>query len=140
MTDIARRYLDAWSSHDPAAIGAVMTDDVDFEEVTLGEQLHGRHEVEAFAKRFNDTFSSDYRFVLVTEATTDTSLAIEWVVSGTHDRDSPMLAATGKPFTIRGATIARLDGGRIEYNRDYWDMAGFLRDVGVLPSADVTSS
>jgi len=52
---------------------------------------------------------------------------------GTHDRDSPALAATHKRFTIRGATIAKLDHAKITYNRDYWDMAGFLREVGVLP-------
>jgi steroid delta-isomerase-like uncharacterized protein len=60
-------------------------------------------------------------------------MAAEWTVSGTHDRSSPELPATGEPFTIRGATIARLRDGKIAYNRDYWDMASFLAQVGILP-------
>jgi steroid delta-isomerase-like uncharacterized protein len=134
MTDgLAQRYLEAWSAHDPSAVSAFMTDDVDFEDVTLGERLSGAEAVAAFVERFTDTFSTDYRFTLVSEATTATSLAAEWSVTGTHDRSSPALPATGKPFTIRGATIAQLHGGKIAVNRDYWDFATFLRDVGLLP-------
>jgi steroid delta-isomerase-like uncharacterized protein len=130
---LAQRYLDAWSAHDPVAVSAFMADDVAFEGVTLGECLSGRKEVAAFVERFTETFSSDYRFTLVSEATTATSLAAEWTVSGTHDRSSPALPATGQPFTIRGATIAQLRDGLIATNRDYWDLATFLRDVGLLP-------
>jgi steroid delta-isomerase-like uncharacterized protein len=131
---IAQRYLDAWNTHRAEEVGRFVTDDVDFEEVTLGEHLSGRKDVEAFVDRFTTTFSSNYRFELVTELSTDATMAAEWVVSGDHDRDSPLLPATDRPFTIRGATIARLTDGKISYNRDYWDMAGFLRQVGVLPS------
>jgi len=127
------RYLDAWNSYDPAEVGRFMTDDVDFEDVTMGEQLHGRDQVEEFAARFSKTFSSDYQFTLVTEFSSDDTFSAEWVVTGTHGHDSEMLPASGKPFTIRGATIARLRDGLIVYNRDYWDMATFLREIGVLP-------
>jgi steroid delta-isomerase-like uncharacterized protein len=128
------RYLAAWNSYDPTEVGRFMTDDVDFEDTTMGEQLQGRDQVEDFAARFTKTFSSDYRFTLVTEFTTDTTFAAEWTVSGTHGHDSPLLPATGKHFTIRGATIARLRDGKICYNRDYWDMATFLQEVGALPA------
>jgi steroid delta-isomerase-like uncharacterized protein len=134
MTDgLAQRYLDAWSAHDPSAVSAFMTDDVAFEDVPLGGRLSGPKEVAAFVEQFTDTFSSDYRFSLVRETTTATALAAEWTVSGTHDRSSPALPATGKPFTIRGATMAELRDGRIAASRDYWDLATFLRDVGLLP-------
>jgi steroid delta-isomerase-like uncharacterized protein len=126
-------YLEAWNERRGSAVGEFMDDAVDFEDVTMGATFKGRQEVEAFVEVFAQTFSSDYRFTLVTELLTDSSVAAEWVVSGTHDGSSPALAATGKPFTIRGATIARLRDGKITYNRDYWDMAGFLTQVGVLP-------
>jgi len=131
---LAGRYLAAWSCHDASAVAAFVTDDVDFEEVTLGERLHGRPAVADFVDRFTATFSSDYHFELVSELATSDRLAAEWTASGHHDRDSPTLPATHKPFTIRGVTIARLVDGKLSASRDYWDMAGFLRDVGLLPS------
>jgi steroid delta-isomerase-like uncharacterized protein len=130
---LGARYIAAWNTHDGAQVASFMTDDVDFEDVTMGASFHSPREVEAFAVEFGETFSSDYRFTLVTELATETSLAAEWTVSGTHDRSSPALPATGKPFTIRGATIAKLRDGKIAYNRDYWDMASFLVEVGILP-------
>jgi steroid delta-isomerase-like uncharacterized protein len=131
---LAGRYLAAWSRHDALAVAAFMTDDVDFEDVTLGERLHGKSAVADFVERFTNTFSSDYHFELVSELTTTDRLAVEWTVYGHHDRDSAAMPATHKPFTIRGVTIARLDKGKLSASRDYWDMAGFLRDVGVLES------
>jgi steroid delta-isomerase-like uncharacterized protein len=128
------RYLAAWDTHTAAAVGDFMDEDVDFEDLPLGQKLQGRKEVEQFVEQFDQTFSSDYRFTLVTEFVTDSTMALEWTVSGTHDRTSPALPATGKPFNIRGATIARLRNGKITYNRDYADMAAFLRQIGVLPS------
>jgi steroid delta-isomerase-like uncharacterized protein len=131
---LATQYLEAWNSRQGDAVALFMTDDVDFEDVTLGKRMHGRDAVKEFVERFSQTFSSDYHFELVTEFVSGASLAAEWSVSGHHDRDSPALPATHKPFTIRGATMARLEDGKISYNRDYWDMATFLREVGVLPS------
>jgi steroid delta-isomerase-like uncharacterized protein len=130
---LASRYLAAWNSHHGEAVAAFMTDDVDFEEVTLGERLRGRPAVADFVERFTNTFSSDYRFELISELTSTDGVAAEWTVSGHHDRDAPAMSATHKPFTIRGATIARLEDGKLRHSRDYWDMAGFLRDVGLLP-------
>ena len=131
---LGMRYLAAWDTHIPSDVGAFMDDDVDFEDLPLGQKLHGRKEVEEFVALFDQTLSSDYRFTLVTEFVTESTMALEWTVSGTHDRTSPALPATGKPFNIRGATIARLSNGKITYNRDYSDMADFLRQVGVLPA------
>ena len=127
-------YLEAWNSHRASAVGEFMDDAVDFEDVTMGATFKSRNEVEAFVDEFTQAFSSDYRFTLITELATDTSVGAEWVVSGTHDGSSPALAATGKPFSIRGATIARIRDGKIVYNRDYWDMAGFLTQIGALPA------
>ena len=131
---LANRYLAAWSSHRGDAVAAFMSADVDFEEVTLGERLHGHLAVADFVERFTTTFSSDYHFQLVAELATPDGFAVEWTVSGHHDRDAPALPATHQPFTIRGATVAHLTDGKIDRSRDYWDMASFLRDVGLLPT------
>ena len=127
------RYIDAWNTHDATVIGDLMDDDVDFEDIALGAVFHNRKELELWAGQIADGFSTDYRFALVSEFTTDDSFCAEWTMSGTHDRSSPEMPATGKPFTIRGATIARLRDGKMTYDRDYWDMAGFLRQIGALP-------
>jgi ketosteroid isomerase-like protein len=35
---------------------------------------------------------------------------------------------------VRGATVLRLENGRISRNSDYWDMATLLGQLGLMPS------
>jgi steroid delta-isomerase-like uncharacterized protein len=53
-------------------------------------------------------------------------------MTGTLSGNSPELPATGKSFSVRGATIAQLKNGKIQRNADYWDLATFLRQVGLM--------
>ena len=84
-----------------------------------------------FVERFTALTSS--RRITVSSSSTSSRpsphLTAEWTVPGTHDRKlARTLAATNKPFTIRGLLrIAQLHApARLVRNRDYWDMAGFL--------------
>jgi hypothetical protein len=47
----------------------------------------------------------------------------------------PRLPATGKGFAVRGCTICERKAGKITRNSDYWDMAAFLRQTGLMPGA-----
>ena len=59
--------------------------------------------------------------------------AIEWEMLGTNTGASGGFPATGKPYRIRGASIGELDpDGRITANRDYWNLAAYLIEVGLL--------
>jgi steroid delta-isomerase-like uncharacterized protein len=57
----------------------------------------------------------------------------EWVMTGVHQGDVPGLPATGKPFRIRGCGVGRIRDGRIAEVTEYWNMAEFLIQVGILP-------
>jgi hypothetical protein len=80
-------------------------------------------------------FSSDFRFTVNTALESDGAYAFEWVLSVTHDRANPQLgfAATGRYFAVPGLTIGQRRDGEIVQNRDYWNVAGFLMQVGSLP-------
>ena len=52
---------------------------------------------------------------------------------GAHKGDMPGLPATGKSFTLRGASIFDLAGDKIRSTRDYWDFAIALRQLGLMP-------
>ena len=61
-------------------------------------------------------------------------------MSGTHDRPSrqPPLPATGKKYSIRGVAVGRLEGDRIKEDTLYYDLAGFLAQVGLMPAPAAT--
>ena len=56
----------------------------------------------------------------------------EWTLSGTQRGDMPGIPATGKQFSVRGVSILELEDGKIRRCSDYWDMAEFLKQLGVM--------
>ncbi len=128
-----KAYLDAWSSHDGSEVVALMADDVVFEDVPMGVRCEGKKAVAALVAEMAQA-SDDFRFEFVTEIRAGSGYAGEWVLSGTNTGEGAGLPATGKSFTIRGLSIGHLaPDGRILGNRDYWNMAELLTQVGLLP-------
>jgi hypothetical protein len=57
----------------------------------------------------------------------------EWIMRGTHKGDLPGMPATGRRVEVRGASIFEFAGNRIRRCSDYWDMATFLKQLGLMP-------
>ena len=128
-------YLDAWNAHDAAAVARHMADDAIYEDVALGRVLHGPSEIASFVEEATRS-SSDFRFEVVSLFAAGNDYANEWVMAGTNDRERGGVPATGRSFHVRGASIGRLDAsGRIVENRDYYNLAELLTQLGMQPTA-----
>jgi steroid delta-isomerase-like uncharacterized protein len=128
-------YLDAWNAHDPAAVARYMADDAIYEDVALGRVLHGPSEIAAFVEEATRA-SSDFRFEEVSLFTAGGVYANEWIMTGTNDREVQGVPATGRSFRVRGASVGKLDAsGRIVENRDYYNLAEMLAQLGIQPPA-----
>ena len=54
---------------------------------------------------------------------------------GTNSSEVRGVPPTGRSFRVRGASIGKLDAnGRIIENRDYYNLAELLTQLGVLPT------
>ena len=127
------RYLEAWNSHDGGQVGAFMAEDATYEDLALGVLHEGRDAIKTFAEEA-DSFSSDYRFISISTQQSGSSYAMEWEMVGTNTGEGGGLPATNKPYKIRGASVGVVDDdGKIKHNRDYWNMADYLVQVGILP-------
>jgi len=129
------RYLDAWNAHDPAAVARHMADGAVYEDVALGRVLHGPSEIAKFVEEATRS-SSNFRFEVVSLISTGSDYANEWVMLGTNDRALPGVPATGRSFRVRGASVGKLDSsGLIVENRDYYNLAELLTQLGIPPTA-----
>lgn len=129
---VLEQWATAWSSHDADKVLSLLTEDCIYEDVTFGVVTRGQKEVRAFA---DGVFAGipDFKIELTAKFATDTWGAMEWIMSGTHKGDFPGMPATGRRFSGRGITIVELQAGKIRRNSDYWDAAGVMRQVGLLP-------
>jgi hypothetical protein len=59
----------------------------------------------------------------------------EEVMSGTNDGPAGGQPATGRPYRVRRASVGTLTAqGLIAENRDYWNMADVLAQIGLTPA------
>jgi steroid delta-isomerase-like uncharacterized protein len=136
METWAQKYTGAWNRHSATDVAAFMTADAVFVDTTLGETFRGPQEIGQWVESMVTSFSSDFSMALRHSVVTSTGFATEWIMRGTHDGSTHQLAATGKHFDIRGATVGEVRDGKICGLRDYWDLAGFLAQVGAaMPRA-----
>jgi steroid delta-isomerase-like uncharacterized protein len=78
----------------------------------------------------------DHRFEIKQALESGEDVALEGDYVGTHTGplglpDGQSVPATGRPVRAPFVTIFRVRGGRIVSHRSYWDLAGFLRQLGL---------
>jgi len=127
---IAKGWIAAWNSHDPAKWATYFTPDIYYEDVTFGEISHGSAEAGKFAAFF---FSDvpDLKLELVEAHVDGNHGSIQWILTGTDKG----VFKTGKKFKVRGVSIITLNNGKISRSLDYYDLATIMKQVGVLPAS-----
>jgi steroid delta-isomerase-like uncharacterized protein len=130
-TTLAQQLVDAWNTHDPERTVALLTEDHVYEDVTFGAVNRGPAETQQF---FASAFAAfpDLHFEATAAVVSAEQGALEWTMTGTHRGDMPGMPATGKAFTVRGATVFEITGNKLRSVRDYWDAATLLRQLGLL--------
>jgi steroid delta-isomerase-like uncharacterized protein len=129
-TNLLDKWAQAWTAHDiPALVGLYRPDGI-YEDAAFGSVAHGAAEIKAFAA---GTFvgSPDFRITVTHRDLSATGGHIEWIMSGTQAGAFPGLPATGKKFSVRGATILLIKDGKIVRSTDYWDAVTLMRQVGL---------
>ena len=121
----------SWSRHDIDKLLSLYTDACVYEDVTMAAVNRGKAEVEQFARTVFTAFP-DFNIELTSGFTAGNWAGAEWTMKGTHKGDLPGMPATGRGFSVRGATICELRSGKIKRNSDYWDMVTFLKQTGLM--------
>jgi len=133
LEKMMNEYLAAWNAHDVEKLLSFFTDDIVYDDVPIGKAYRGKKEVKDFAI---STFANfpDFKLEMKPSFIAGDQAAGEWVMSGTFANSNiPGMPATGKSFSIPGASVTEFRGGKISRNADYWNMAAFLQQVGLMP-------
>jgi steroid delta-isomerase-like uncharacterized protein len=126
--ELVEREFSAWNSHDPDRVVAFFTDDVTYEDVTYGMVAHGHPELRKMAADFFAAVP-DLKLEVVNTRLDKNGGWVEWTFSGTDVG----LYKTGKKFSVRGVSVFEIRQGKFAADRDYYDSANIMRQVGVLP-------
>jgi steroid delta-isomerase-like uncharacterized protein len=131
--------VDAWvaalNAHDPDAVAAVFAPDAVFMNVGAGQRHEGRDAIRADHENLFGMWS-DLTVQKMPYLVDGDRWAGEWTMSGVHTGDTPGLPATGKSFTISGGGFGQVRDGKVVRTTQYWNMAEFLTQVGLMPAPE----
>ena len=134
LSVLLHAWTDAVNEHDPDKAVSYVSEDVVFTNVGTGERHLGREATRADIANLL-TMYSQVHFEVVGEVIGEDRWTKEWVLTGVHTGDVPGLPATGKPFRLLGSGVATVRDGLIVDLTEYWNMADFLAQVGIMPPA-----
>ena len=127
--EVIKQALAAWSSHDADKLVGFYTPDVVYEDVAYGVVNHGSAELRKFAADFFEAVP-DLKLEPLSVTIHEGRGVVEWVLTGTDKG----LYKTGKKFSVRGASVFEMRGGKCSSNKDFYDLATVMKQVGVLPT------
>ena len=133
MVDLVARYTAGWNACDPQAVGACFSPDAVNRDIAVRVPLQGREGITEVVAEFMDAFPDPSRAVarIVCE---DDLICVEWHMTGTHRGEVLGIPATGAQIEIDGCSIMRVGpDGLIAALTNYWDVAGLLHQLGVVP-------
>jgi steroid delta-isomerase-like uncharacterized protein len=126
----AAAWTAAWTAHDATRLANLFTEDCVHTDVTLGVLNHGREHVAEFAAAYFGPMP-DLAITVDWAVANGDRIAAEWTMTGTQTGDLPSgVPASGRSFTLRGASTFEVRGDLLHRGTDYWDRLTLLRQLG----------
>ena len=129
---VAAELFNAWNAHDVERVMALYAPDYEGVDVGQATPEHGpdgkRDAVQVYLRAFPDLyFHTEDTIVEQGRA------VVSWIARGTHHGSLMHIPPTGRTVHVRGVTILSIADGKILSGVYIWDVAGMLREIGLLP-------
>jgi steroid delta-isomerase-like uncharacterized protein len=130
-----QQIFDMFNTHDPQAAAAHFDDDAELRDVAVARPVVGPAQIaDVYARQIAAIPDSHVRVDrMVAEGDT---VVVEWTLSGTHRGKMMGIPATGKPVSFKGVSLIRYRANRAIADTRVWDLAGLLRQIGLLPGQE----
>ena len=137
-------YFAAWTRHaqasdaitgmaDRTRLLAFIDADIRYEDVPTAQVFTGHDGVVKMGARAL-LMAKDIRFACISAQQSGDQFAFETETYGTNTGAVGAFPATGKAFVLRGVSVGQCSPqGKVILHRDYWDLAGYLRQIGLMP-------
>ena len=132
ITQLVTELLEAWDAHDPDRVAAFYAQTYEGTDVGEANPLRGPEAVRQMVTRYLRAFP-DLKFTQEETIVQGQRAALVWKARGTHRGPLMNIPATNRPIDIRGMSLLMVEDKKITRETSIWDVAGFLRSIGLLP-------
>jgi steroid delta-isomerase-like uncharacterized protein len=108
-------------------------DDAEFEDVIIAHKEKGKVAIKKFFAAAGNPLYAENTFAAVDYSGNGEGGVVEWTWGARHVAGRILgVPAKGKETTTRGASVLTFKNGKIATQRDYWDAAAVLRQLGAI--------
>jgi len=132
ITQIVTELVEAWNAHNPEQVAALYAPAYEGTDVGEASPQRGPEAVRQMVARYLGAFP-DLEFTEQETIFQGQRAALMWMARGTHRGPLMNIPATNRPTEIRGMSLLTVEDGKITREASIWDVAGFLRSIGLLP-------
>lgn len=130
--ELVAELIAAWNEHDLDRVMSCYDPAYDGTDVGEAATRQGVIGVRKMVRRWFRAFP-DLRVEPETVIVEGDQVALGWRLSATHSGAFMRIPPTQRPITMRGVSLMTVTDGQITRGSRIWDMAAFLRNVGLLP-------
>jgi len=134
VEEVLDGYMRAWAEHNITKIDTFYADDVAWydlgtDSITKGKVKMSKAITDAFMGYVPDMYWEKSGDVIVS----GNSISYEWVYAGTFTGMWGDVNVKDKKFSIKGMSTTIINkNGKIIWQKDYYDMYSFMKQLGVL--------
>lgn len=129
---LGQQVIDAWNSRVDQVILTFYAKNYVVEDITAGRIREGWEGMRQWTRSVFTAFPN-LKYTLVDDIEKDGKLVLHWLAKGNHQGQLMKIPATGKNVFIHGMSILTFEKGKIIHGQVMWDLAGVLRQIGLLP-------
>jgi steroid delta-isomerase-like uncharacterized protein len=130
---LAQVIIDTWNTKVDEKIAQLYSLDYEGEDFSGGKKRSGIDGVKGWLNNVLHAFPNIH-YTLVDFVENGDRLVLHWLADGNHHGSFLKIPASGKPVAINGISFLRIENGKIREGKLFWDLAGVLRQIGLLPS------
>jgi steroid delta-isomerase-like uncharacterized protein len=134
-----RIFEEVWNNRNLAAIDELLAANYVHHDPQTPQFPNGPEGYKLLVSHYLKAFP-DCHFAIDQELQDGNVAVTHWTVSGTHRGDLPVLAATGKTFSVSGISIARATDGKLVESWNIWDALGMMQQLGGISAAAVRAA
>jgi len=129
----AKKWMNSYNLNGLEQLIQLYADDIKFEDVTFGDRANGKDELKrAFTSYFAAPGASENVFTVSAYTGNFEAGAAEWTWDAKHKGEFMGVQAAGKETHVRGVSVLTFRNAKVSTQRDYWDSAAVLRQLGAL--------
>lgn len=132
ITQLVKELVEAWNAHDAERVAELYAQTYVGTDVGEANPQQGPEAVRQTVARYLHAFP-DLEFMEQETIVQGQRAALVWRVRGTHRGPLMNIPATNRITEICGMSLLTVQDGKITHETSIWDVAGFLRSIGLLP-------